>query len=139
MAAIISDRPVRIGIVDDNDLHRGILHESLDLLPSLKVVAEAKNGVEAIAMVEYLHPDIVLMDTTMPVMDGIEATRIIRSKFSDTNVIILTLQSDRTVSDTALRAGACQLLNKYCGQEKLFQAIKRCSAGPVRIVGHPPH
>ena len=139
MTAFISDRQIRIGIVDGNDLHRGILHESLDLLPNLKVVAEAKNGEEAIAMVEYVHPDIVLMDTNMPVMDGIEATRIIRSKFSDTNVIILTLYGDQSLSDTALQAGACQFLNKYCGQEKLFQAIKRCSAGPLRIVGHPPH
>jgi two-component system nitrate/nitrite response regulator NarL len=139
MTAFISDRPIRIGIVDGNDLHRSILHESLDLLPSLEVVAEAKNGSEAIDMVEYLHPDIVLMDVSMPVINGIEATRIIRSRFSDTKVIILTLYSDQSLSDTALQAGACQFLNKYCGQEKLFQAIKRCSAGPLRIVGQPPH
>ena len=139
MTAFISDRPIRIGIVDDNDLHRGILHESLDLIPELEVVAEAKNGAEAVSMVEFLHPDIVLMDVNMPVLNGIEATRIISAKFSDTKVIILTLYGDRTLSDTAREAGACQFLNKYCGQEKLFQAIKRCSAGPLRIVGHPPH
>jgi len=139
MTAFISDRPIRIGIVDGNDLHREILHESLDLIPDLKVVAEAKNGAEAVSMVEFLHPDIVLMDVSMPVLDGIEATRIISSKFSDTKVIILTLYGDRTLSDTAREAGACQFLNKYCGQEKLFQAIKRCSGGPFKVVGHPPH
>lgn len=139
MTATIQDRPIRIGIVDDNDLHRGILHESLDLVPELEVVAEAKNGAEAVSMVEFLHPDIVLMDVNMPVLNGIEATRIISSKFSDTKVIILTLYGDRTLSDTAREAGACQFLNKYCGQEKLFQAIKRCSAGPVRTIGHSPH
>jgi two-component system response regulator DegU len=139
MTAFISDRPIRIGIVDGNDLHREILHESLDLIPDLKVVAEAKNGAEAVSMVEFLHPDIVLMDVNMPVLNGIEATRIISSKFSDTKVIILTLYGDRTLSDTAREAGACQFLNKYCGQEKLFQAIKRCSGGPFKVVGHPPH
>jgi len=139
MTAFISDRPIRIGIVDGNDLYREILHESLDLIPDLKVVAEAKNGAEAVSMVEFLHPDIVLMDVSMPVLDGIEATRIISSKFSDTKVIILTLYGDRTLSDTAREAGACQFLNKYCGQEKLFQAIKRCSGGPFKVVGHPPH
>jgi two-component system nitrate/nitrite response regulator NarL len=139
MTAAISERPIRIGIVDDNDLHRGILHESLDLLPNLEVVAEAKNGAEAIDMVEFLHPDIVLMDVSMPVLNGIEATRTIRAKFPDTNVIILTLHSDRSLADIAREAGACQFLNKYCGQEKLFQAIKRCSAGPLRIVGQSPH
>jgi two-component system response regulator DegU len=139
MTATIQDRPIKIGIVDDNDLYRGILHESLDLIPELEVVAEAKNGAEAVSMVEFLHPDIVLMDVNMPVLNGIEATRIISSKFSDTKVIILTLYGDRTLSDTAREAGACQFLNKYCGQEKLFQAIKRCSGGPFKVVGHTPH
>ena len=139
MTALISDRPIRIGIVDDNDLHREILHKSLNHLPNLTVVAEAKNGAEAVDMVKFLHPDIVLMDVSMPVLNGIEATRIISTNFSDTKVIILTLYGDQSISDTALQAGACQFLNKYCGQEKLFQAIKRCSAGPSRVVGHPPH
>ena len=139
MAAFIQDRPIRIGIVDDNDLFRNILHSSLDLIPNLEVVAEAKNGAEAVSMVEFLHPDIVLMDVNMPVLNGIEATRIIRSKFSETKVIILTLYGDRSISDTAREAGACQFLNKYCGQEKLFQAINDCSAVPVRLVGHSPH
>mgnify|MGYP001046117350 FL=1 len=139
MTAFVSDRSIRVGIVDDNDLHRDILHKSLDLLPDLTVVAEAKNGVEAVDMVKFLHPDIVLMDVSLPVLNGIDATRIIRSNFSDTKVIILTLYGDRSLSDTAREAGACQFLNKYCGQEKLFQAIKRCSGGPVKVVGHPPH
>jgi len=139
MIAFISGRPIRVGIADDNDLHREILHESLDLLPNLVVVAEAKNGAEAVSMVEFLHPDIVLMDVSMPVLNGIEATRIIRSKFSDTKVIILTLYGDRSFADTAREAGACQFLNKLCGQEKLFQAINDCSGGPFKVVGHPPH
>lgn len=139
MTAFISDRPIRIGIVDDNDLHRDILHKSLNLLPNLTVVAEAKNGAEAVEMVKFLHPDIVLMDVSMPVLNGIEATRIISSNFSDTKVIILTLYGDRSLSDIAREAGACQFLNKYCGQEKLFQAIKECNPGPLRVVGNPPH
>ena len=139
MAAFRSDRPIRIGIVDNNDLFRSILHRSLDQIPSLKVVAEAKNGAEAVGMVEVLHPDIVLMDVSMPVLNGIEATRIISSKFSDTKVIILTLYGDRSLSDTALEAGACKFLNKYCGQEKLFQSIKECSTGSLRVIGNPPH
>jgi CheY-like chemotaxis protein len=75
MTAAISDRPIRIGIVDDNEFFRCTLHSSLDQLPNLKVVAEAENGSEALSMVEFLQPDIVLMDISMPGLNGIEVTR----------------------------------------------------------------
>jgi len=139
MAAVILDRLIRIGIVGDNELFRSLLHSSLDRLPNLKVVAEAENGAEAIAMVEYLHPDVILMDISMPVLDGIEATRTISSRFPDTKVIILTMHSDQTYADTALQAGACRFLTKDCGKKKLLDAIRECSPGPFRVVGHPPH
>jgi DNA-binding NarL/FixJ family response regulator len=78
-------------------------------------------------MVEFLHPDVVLMDISMPVLDGIEATRIISSRFPDTKIIILTMHSDQTYADTALQAGACRFLTKDCGKEKLLDAIRECS------------
>ena len=132
-------RLIRVLIVDDHAMVRRGLAAFLTAKPDLLLVGEASDGGTAISLCERLQPDVVLMDTEMPIMDGIEATRIIRSRFSDTNVIILALQSDQTVSDTALQAGACQFLNKYCGQEKLFHAIKECSSGPARFVGSPPH
>jgi DNA-binding NarL/FixJ family response regulator len=139
MAAVILDRFIRIGIVDDNELVRGTLRFLLDCSPNFKVVGEAENGSEAIAMVEVFQPDVVLMDVSMPVLDGIKATRIIRSKFPDTQVIVLTMLTDQTHSDTALQAGACQFLTKDCGKEKLLNAIKECSSAPSKVVGHPPH
>ena len=139
MAAVILDRLIRIGIVGDNELFRSLLHSSLDRLPNLKVVAEAENGAEAIAMVEYLHPDVILMDISMPVLGGIEATRTISSRFPDTKVIILTMHSDQTYADTALQAGACRFLTKDCAREMLLDAIKECSPGPFKVVGYPPH
>jgi two-component system nitrate/nitrite response regulator NarL len=139
MTAFISDRPIRVGIVDDHEAYRSILHSTLESLPNIEVVAEAQNGVEGISMVEFARPDVVLMDINMPVLDGIEATRIIRSNFSDTNVIILTMYAHRIYSDNALQAGACQVLTKDCSKEILLDAIKECSPGPFRVVGHPPH
>jgi len=139
MAAVIADRPIRIGIVDDNKLFRCALHTSIDRLPNLKVVAESEDGFEAIGMVEFIHPDVVLMDISMPVLDGIEATRIINSRFPDTKVIILTMHTHRIYSDKAFQVGACQVLTKDCGREKLLQAIRECSPGPFKVVGHPPH
>jgi len=139
MAAVIIDRLIRVGIVDDNELVRRTLHSILDCSPNLRVVAEAENGSAGISLVELLQPDVVLMDINMPVLDGIEATRTISSRFPDTKVIILTMHSDQTYADTALQAGACRFLTKDCGKEKLLNAIKECSPGPFKVVGHPPH
>ena len=139
MAAVIIDRLIRVGIVDDNELVRRTLHSILDCSPNLRVVAEAENGSAGISLVELLQPDVVLMDISMPVLDGIEATRTISSRFPDTKVIILTMHSDQTYADTALQAGACRFLTKDCGKEKLLDAIRDCSPGPFKVVGHPPH
>jgi len=91
------------------------------------VVAEAENGSAGISLVDLMRPNVVLMDISMPILDGIEATRIISSKFPDTKVIVLTMHTDQTYSDTALQAGACQFLAKDCDKEKLLNAIKECS------------
>jgi len=139
MNAVILDRLIRIGIADDNELVRDTLRLMLDCSPSIQVVGEAGNGSEAIAMVEAFQPDVVLMDISMPVVNGIQATRSITSNFPDTKVIVLGMHTDQTFSDTALHAGACQFLTKDCGREKLLNAIKECSAAPLKVVGHSPH
>jgi DNA-binding NarL/FixJ family response regulator len=127
MNAVILDRLISVGIVDDNELVRNTLRFILGCSPNIKVVGEAENGSEAIAMVEAFQPDVVLMDISMPVLDGIRATRSITSNFPDTKVIVLTMHTDQAYSDTALQAGACQFLTKDCGKEKLLNAIKECS------------
>jgi len=139
MAAVIYNRPIRIGIVDDSELFRRVLHSSLDHLPNLQVVAEAENGATAIEMVEVFRPDVVLMDIAMPILDGIEATEILSSIFPETKIIVLTIYGDQTYADLALQAGACRFLTKDCGRENLLNAIKDCSAGPSKIVGQSPH
>lgn len=139
MAAVILDRLIRVGIVDDNELVRRTLHSILDCSPNLKVIAEAENGSTAISLVELMRPDVVLMDISMPVLDGIEATRIISANFPDTKVVVLTMHTDPIYADTALQAGACRFLTKDCGREKLLNAIRECSPGPSKVVGHSPH
>jgi two-component system response regulator DegU len=139
MNAVILDRLIRIGIADDNELVRDTLRLMLDCSPNIQVVGEAENGSEAIAMVEAFQPDVVLMDISMPVFNGLQATRSITSNFPDTKVIVLGMPTDQTLSDKALQAGACIFLTKDCGREKLLNAIKECSAAPLKVVGHPPH
>jgi two-component system nitrate/nitrite response regulator NarL len=96
--------------------------------PNLQVVAEA-DGLAAIQAVEKHRPDVVLMDISMPVLNGFDATRIITTNFPHTKVIVLTMNTDEIFSDRAYRAGACRFLAKDCDKEKLFSAIKHCSLG----------
>jgi DNA-binding NarL/FixJ family response regulator len=117
---------IRIGIVDDHAVFRKTLRSTILLQPGIKVVAEAEDGSEAVTMVEKHRPEIVLMDISMPVLDGIEATRIIRSKFPDTKVIVLTMHTDELHFKSAYQAGACILLPKDCSKNELFKTIKDC-------------
>jgi two-component system response regulator DegU len=139
MAAVILDRLIRVGIVDDNELIRTTLHTMLGCSPKLHVVAEASTGSASLFLVESMQPDVVVMDISMPDMDGIEATRIISSRFPETKVVVLTMHDDEAYSEAALLAGACRFLTKDCGREDLLAAITECSSGPSRVVGNPPH
>ena len=139
MAAVILDRLIRVGIVDDNELVRTTLHTMLGCSPKLQVVAEASTGSEGLSLIELMQPDVVVMDISIPDMDGIEATRIISSRFPDTKVVVLSAHNDQAYSDAALQAGACRFLTKDCGRESLLSAITECSPGPSRFVGNPPH
>lgn len=128
MTAVLLERLIGVVVVDDNLLMRGALRLVLERFPNLEVLGEAVDGYEAIEMVVDLNPDVVLMDAGLPVLGGIEATRIISSQFPETRVVLLAVHSDQTQSDLALQAGACQFLAKDCGQEKLIEAIKACSS-----------
>ena len=95
----------------------------LEKQPNLQVVAEAGDGLYAIQAVEKHRPDVVLMDVTMPVLDGIDATRIIKSKFPNVRVIVLSMHDVESISEAACKAGACWCLNKGCSSKEIIQAI----------------
>jgi len=137
MTAALLERLIRIVIVDDNALERGTLRLILERFPNLKVLGEVGDGYAAIEMVVDFQPDVVLMNVRMPVLDGIEATRIISSQFPDTKVILFTMDLDKTYSEVAYQAGACQYITKDCSKEKLLYAIKECSPGQRMIAEHP--
>jgi two-component system response regulator DegU len=139
MATVILDRLIRVGIVDDNELVRTTLHTMLDCSPKLHVVAEASTGSAGLSLVELMQPDVVVMDISMPDMNGIEATRIISARFPETKVVVLTMDDDKAYSEAALKAGACRFLTKDCGRESLLTAITECSPGPTRVLGSPLH
>ena len=123
------DPCIQVAIVDDSAAVRMSLRSMLKLDPRLTLVAEAENGSAAIAMVEEHRPDVVLIDITMPVLDGIEATRIITSKFPGIRVIVLTAHSSESITAKAFKAGASHLLTKGCSAEEILDAIMICSLG----------
>lgn len=124
---------VQILITDDHKVVRQGLRMFLDLDPELEVVGEAENGKEALRLAEKLHPDVVLMDLVMPVMDGIEATGAIRKEFPDTEVVALTSVLEDASVTGAVKAGAIGYLLKTTEAEELCEAIKAAAEGKVQL------
>jgi two-component system, NarL family, response regulator LiaR len=125
--------PIRILIADDHHVVRQGLHMFLSADPELEIIGEAQDGAEAVKLAIELHPDVVLMDILMPVMDGIKATAAIRQSLPDTEVIALTsVLGDNSVID-AVRAGAIGYLLKDTDANELRRAIKAAAAGKVQL------
>ena len=124
---------ISVVIVDDHALVRQGLRTFLDLHDDIKVTGEAANGVEAVERVGQLRPDVVLMDLVMPEMDGIEATKIIRSICPDTKVIVLTSFTEDEKLFPAIKAGAMGYLLKNVSPEDLVNAIKAAHRGEAQL------
>ncbi len=125
---------IKILITDDHGVVRQGLRMFLSLDPEMEVVGEAANGQEALALARDLKPDVVLMDLLMPVMDGIEATRAIRSELPEVEVIALTSVLEDASVTGAVRAGALGYLLKDTDSEELRHAIKAAAEGRVHLV-----
>ncbi len=120
-------------LADDQRIVREGLASLLGLLPGIEVLGTASDGEEAIALVQRLRPDVVLMDLRMPRCDGVEATRRLREQESPTQVVVLTTYADdRSVVD-ALRAGARGFLTKDAGAEEIERAIAAVLRGDAVI------
>jgi DNA-binding NarL/FixJ family response regulator len=120
---------IRILLVDDQLLFREGLRILLSVHAGFEVVGEAANGEEALRLAALLHPDVVLMDVRMPVMDGVAATRRLRSILPACQVIILTTFDDDEYVFEALRSGAIGYLLKDAPSEKLYEAIRAGARG----------
>jgi DNA-binding NarL/FixJ family response regulator len=99
-------KQIKVLIADDHRDFRRIVHEFLDRLPNVSVIGEAGDGTEAVKQVGKLIPDVVLMDISMPNMNGLEATRIIKERWPGTKVLIATTYDDPMYRMQALQAKA---------------------------------
>ena len=123
----------RVLLVDDHEVVRLGLMTLIDDQDDLEVVGEAGTAADAVAQVERLRPDVVLMDIRIPGEGGIEAARQITSTFTDTKVVMLTSFADDELVFRAIRAGAAGYVLKQIGNEELLRAIRAAAAGEALL------
>jgi DNA-binding NarL/FixJ family response regulator len=123
--------PISIVIADDHPLFRQSIKNLLESENDLKVIGEAGDGKEAIRLAAELQPDIVLMDITMPRVDGLEATRRIKATQSNIAVLVLTIHSDDQHIIGILEAGAAGYLTKSVFGEEVIQSVRAVVTGEM--------
>ncbi len=129
------DGPVRVLIVDDHAILRDGLKSLLSVEPDIQVVGEAATGAQALKMIRQLHPDVVLMDITMPDMTGLEATEVIKKGYPEIKVIALTVHENETYLKRMMQVGASGYVVKRAAAKELTTAIRTVMKGGVYI--HP--
>jgi len=120
---------IRVLLVDDHVLVRDGLAALLDVIGGFELVGEAGTGEEAVKQAQLLRPDVVLMDVRLPDIDGVEATRQIRTALPETAVLMLTMYDDDATVFAAMRAGAQGYLLKDADPEDLAGGIRAVTAG----------
>jgi DNA-binding NarL/FixJ family response regulator len=125
--------PARILLADDHAIIRQGLCALLEKQPDIEVVGAAEDGRKALELVRVLVPDIVIMDISMPNLNGIDATRKIISEMGDVKVIALSIHSSRRFVTEMLKAGASGYILKECLFDELIEAIRTVSSGGVYL------
>ena len=122
-------KKLRILLADDHIVMRTGLRALLERQPNLEVVGESENGRNAVEQAASLTPDVVVMDVGMPVLNGIEATKLIVTEHPTTSVVILSMHSDESYVMRALKAGARGYLLKDSAESDLIRAVQAVAAG----------
>ena len=122
-------KSIRVLIVDDQALFREGVRTILSIRDDIEVIGEASNGEEALRLAAQHQPDVVLMDLRMPIMDGVTATKRLKSTLPDCKVIVLTTFDDEESVFDGLRGGAVGYLLKDVNSEKLYEAIRAAARG----------
>jgi two-component system, NarL family, response regulator NreC len=124
---------IRIVLVDDHDIVRTGLKSFLEAQEGLQVVGEAGSGSDAIQVAQGICPDVVVMDITMPGMDGLEATRQLKKLCPQVHVLALTVHEDKQYFFEMLAAGATGYVTKQAAADELVAAIHAVAQGNVYL------
>ena len=127
--------PIKLMLVDDHEVVRAGLRMLLNAQPEMEIVAEAGSGAEAITLAQTYQPDVVLMDITMPGMDGIATTRQLKACCPEIAVLALTIHQEKDYFFQMLYAGASGYIPKRAAAEDLFRAIQTVHKGEIFL--HP--
>lgn len=120
---------IKIILVDDHYVVRNGIRALFDDVEEIQVIGEASNGVEAIAKVKELHPDIAILDISMPQMNGLDAADIIHKQYPDTKTLIMSMHDNKDYILRSLEVGADGYLLKDSSKEEIIKAIKTVSGG----------
>jgi DNA-binding NarL/FixJ family response regulator len=124
---------IRVLLADDHQLFREGLRRLLESERDMQVLGEASNGLDVQRMVEELHPDVVLMDVSMAIIDGISATREIVRQWPDVRVVILSMHAEEGHLFQALQAGAAGYVLKSAGADQVLTALRAAAMGGALI------
>lgn len=124
---------IKIVLADDHTIVRHALCESIQSQPDMEIIGQAQDGLSAIQLIRQLVPDVVIMDISMPNLNGIEATREIMHDFPDMKIIALSMHSAKKFVAEMFRAGAKGYLLKDCDLEELAEAIRIVCSGNVYL------
>ena len=120
---------IRVMVVDDHEFVRSMMCELVDGTDDMQVVGEAPDGVQALPVVQESKPDVVLMDLSMPIMNGIDATREVTASMPDVRVIVLTTSTNGQDVHDAAAAGAIGFLSKGADPDDVLDAIRAAVTG----------
>ena len=128
----VATTPVRVLLADDHTMLREGLRRSLEAA-GIDVVGEARDGEDALTKAAELRPDVVLMDVSMPVMDGVDATSRLHQELPDVQVVMLTMHPDDDLIRRAVRAGAAGYLVKDCSTAEIADVVRLAAAGDTTL------
>jgi DNA-binding NarL/FixJ family response regulator len=124
--SIVSNAQISICIVDDSVMYRDALVSFFKTHPKINILFEASNGLELVKKLRKNHPQVVLLDMEMPVMDGMQALKVLRDKYPSIKFIVLTMHAEKLLINNFLALGANSYLNKEATPQEIYEAIENC-------------